>query len=111
VWCEGLRKHVRDILTTESDFEVSDLEKEELLKSPGLHLEKELQLLTMPTPYEKVRTSTTQQWENAEKTRGLGYNGLSARTRRRQDQKARSKEKHDELPATCVSSFRSFTVS
>jgi hypothetical protein len=62
VWCEGLRKHVRDILTTESDFEVSDLEKEELLKSPGLHLEKELQLLTMPTPYEKVRTSTTQQY-------------------------------------------------
>jgi hypothetical protein len=77
------------------DIEVLDLEGEELLKSLGLRLEKELELLTMPTSYEKIQDGTAQRWAKAETNRNLGCNGLSARTRRRQEQKARSKDKSD----------------
>lgn len=48
---------------SESDtIEVSDLEGEELLKSLGLRLEKELELLTTSTPYEKIQDGTAQRW-------------------------------------------------
>jgi hypothetical protein len=77
------------------DIEVLDLEGEELLKSLGLRLEKELELLTMLTSYEKIQDGAAQRWAKAETNRNLGYNGLSARTRCRQEQKARSKDKSD----------------
>jgi hypothetical protein len=41
-------------------LEVSDPEGEELLKSLGLRLEKELELLTMPIPYEKIQDGAAQ---------------------------------------------------
>jgi len=50
---------------------------------------------SMPTSYEKIQDGAAQRWAKAEKNRNLGYNGLSARTRRRQEQKARSKDKSD----------------
>jgi hypothetical protein len=35
------------------------------LKSLGLRLEKELELLTMPTPYEKFQDGAAQRWGKA----------------------------------------------
>jgi hypothetical protein len=89
---------------TDSAGEFSDLEGDELTKSLQQSLAHELKMLTMPTPYEQItKKITSKEWANAESNRHLGYNGQSSRTKRRQEQKAREKEKEDSVTRnTCV---------
>ena len=78
----------------ESEF--SELEGKDLKESLQKALEAEIALLTQPTPYEDIqRTVTSQEWKNAEKNRGLGYNRHADRTQHRHEKKARDKEKED----------------
>lgn len=72
---------------SESDkVELQELEGVELLQSLELCLTREHKLL---------RKFSLKEWGQAEKKRGLGYNGLSARTKQRHNQKAREKELKD----------------
>ncbi|KAG1722436.1 uncharacterized protein EDB91DRAFT_1256057 [Suillus paluster] len=90
----------------DTDFEVLDLKGEELLESLGLCIEKELELLSTPTPYEKIQKNAAHQWDKAKKNCCLSYNGLSAHTQCWQNQKAQAKEQSDTvLCATMMQSF------
>jgi hypothetical protein len=90
---------------SESDYEPSedewmDSDTESLAELEGDKLEnnlrslrEETQQLSVPTPYAKIlKKKTTKEWATAELCRGLGYNGLSDRTGRRNVQKARERE-------------------
>jgi len=78
------------------EVELQELEGAELLRSLELRLTREHELRAAPVQYsELLRKVSLKEWEKAEKKRGLGYNGLSARTKRRHNQKAREKETKD----------------
>jgi hypothetical protein len=90
---------------SESDYELSEdewteSESESLAELEGDELEdnlqslrEEVQQLSVPSPYAEIlKTKTTREWAAAESNRGLGYNGLSDRTGRRNAQKARERE-------------------
>ena len=80
----------------ESEPEVLELEGKELLQSLGQCITKERELLTAPTPFKRLQIGmSASEWEKAEKNRHLGYNGLSAGTRQRHEQRAREKETRD----------------
>ena len=85
-----------DMSDSDSEEEFSELEGEELLESLQMRLEKELELLSVPTPYEKIAAPvTSKQWAKAESNRCFSYNGQSVRTKRRVRQQAWEKEKDD----------------
>ena len=81
---------------SDTEEEFSELEGDELVGSLQKQLEAEIKMLRQPTPYELITKSrTAKEWVKAESNRSLGYNGLSERTKRRNDQQARAKEKVD----------------
>jgi hypothetical protein len=85
--------------SSESDFgDVSELEGDELVESLQAMLEAEMQILSIPTPYEQIlKPHTSGDWKKAERNRRLGYNKLSGRTQRREALEAREKEKLDSV--------------
>jgi hypothetical protein len=85
--------------SSESDFgDVSELEGDELIESLQATLEAEMQIISIPTPYEQIlKPHTSGDWRKAESNRSLGYNKLSGCTQRRQALEAREKEKLDSV--------------
>jgi len=72
------------------------LEGTELLQSLELRLTREHKLCAAPVQYlELLQKVSLKEWEKAEKKHGLGYNGLSARTKWQHNQKAWEKETKD----------------
>ena len=85
--------------SSESDFgDVSELEGDELVENLQAMLEVEMQILSIPTPYEQIlKPHTSGDWKKAESSRSLGYNKLSGRTQCREALEAREKEKLDSV--------------
>lgn len=82
--------------STSDSQEFSDVEDEVFLQSLNENLAEELEMLTLPTPYQEVLQKLTRKdWKKAESNRGLGYSGNSDRTKQREAQKARTKAVQD----------------
>jgi len=110
-WTGGVKNHLIIPDDSDSDFddteweveysedEMDDLEGEELIESLRKEIEHEISLLEEfnTTPYEKISQAnlTTNEWKNAEKKRGFGYNGHAERTQREHRQRAREKAEKD----------------
>ena len=92
---EGGTGYESEASSDESEVEILELEGEELLQSLGRRIAKEQELLTTPTPFERLKNIPESVWAKAEKNRHLGYNGLSKRTRQWREQKAREKDATD----------------
>ena len=85
-----------DDYSSDSGEELQELEGIELLQSLELCSTKEKELQAASAQYlELLRNVSQKEWEKAETNRGLGYSGLSVRTKRRHNQKAREKEAND----------------
>ncbi|KAF8150544.1 hypothetical protein B0H34DRAFT_678359 [Crassisporium funariophilum] len=88
-----------DSEASESDGEeMEDLKGADLIKSlrKWYQLEMELEELAKPTPYKVLMLKRTRKdWTKAEAKRGLGYNGLSARWKRKIAQHLQEKEEKD----------------
>lgn len=106
LWCsnseypsteDGLPTEHGELALGSSEDEFSELEGEELVESLRRRQEHEADLVEEVSGYEKLANSrlTGREWRKAENSRKLGYNGLSARTKRFHAQKAREKEKVD----------------
>ena len=94
---EDLPTEDGELIMDSSEDEFSELEGKELVESLQRRQEHEAELVEEVTGYGKVASSrlTGTEWRKAESSRKLGYNGLSARTKRFHAQKAREKEKVD----------------
>ncbi|KAF8168736.1 hypothetical protein BJ912DRAFT_913240 [Pholiota molesta] len=95
----------------ESEEEFSEVEGDAVAASLRASLEHEIELLSIPTPYEEISAGniTNAMWKKAESNRSLGYNGRSDRTKRRETKKARDKETVDkDLRANGAAMMRSF---
>jgi len=85
---------VTDSLDEDEDF--GELEDEELLASLQLQGAQEAEKLKRITAYEKLQRDISEcEWKKAESNRALGYNGNSARTKRRSEKAARDKSEAD----------------
>jgi hypothetical protein len=83
---------------SDTEDEFSELEGDRLVESLQKQLEMEIEMLHQPTAYKMITKScTAKEWTQAETKRGLGYNGLSVRTKCRNGQQAREREKGDSI--------------
>jgi len=106
-WMGGVN-HNPDTDRSDSIWEVTEDELEELTDEEGvydeddeqrlqLYEEHELRLLKQLTSWDEImKPCTKKEWKQAESKRGFGYNGLSERRQRELRQKAREKERVDE---------------
>ncbi|KAG1779490.1 hypothetical protein EV702DRAFT_1195449 [Suillus placidus] len=97
---------------SDSGESVIELEGEEL-KSSLAELRDEVNSLAEPTPYQKVAgPKMSKNWKKAKRSRGLGYDGHSKRTRERRLHDARAREDFCEYAKTStdpqISMMRAF---
>lgn len=94
----GLSDTTRD--TDDDDSDLEELEGDDLVEGlrKQYQLQKELQDLRRPSPYESIlHPKTCTEWKRAERKRELGYNGFSARRKREVAQASREKEERDKM--------------
>ncbi|KAL4067270.1 hypothetical protein V8B97DRAFT_1919024 [Scleroderma yunnanense] len=84
---EGSTGYKSEASLDKLEVEIWELEGEELLQSLGQHITKEQELLTTPTPFERLQNIPASVWTKVEKNQHLGYNGLSKQTRQWQEQR------------------------
>jgi ribosomal protein S13 len=107
-WTGGVNNHLEDNpedwidlsgMDSEPDDELEELEGDELRGSLETEISREAEVLQNSDTalYQKLmRLISFKEWKQAEKNRALGYNGQSARSKRRKRKDVRDKECRDE---------------